>query len=106
MRTSATLLATALVLAACGSAEKFSKTDQDVAQPVNCATAEGDMRVLESEKAHVEQEMANGVFVVVPAAIVVGVASGTQEDRLEIAGGEYNAKIDAKVAEIKTTCGL
>jgi len=106
MKAHVIIVVATLALAGCGSAEKFQKTEQDVAQPVNCATAEGDIRVLENEKAHVEQEMANGVFAFVPAAIVVGLATGTEDERLEIAGGEYNAKIDAKIAEIKTACGL
>ncbi len=89
-----------------GCADKFAKEEHDVAQPVNCATTEGDIRVLESEKAHVTQEMAAGVFTFVPAAIVYGVATGTEEERLEVAGGEYNEKIEAKIAEIKSTCGL
>ena len=103
MKTSAIILLCTLALAACN--KQFATTDSDVSKPVSCATAEGDIRVLESEKAHVEQEMANGIFAFVPAAIVVGVATGTQNDRLEIAGGEYNAKIDAKIADIKATCG-
>jgi hypothetical protein len=104
MKTSALILATAFALAACS--QQFAKEDEHLTNPVNCATADGDIRVLESEKAHVEQEMASGVFVVVPAAIVVGVATGTQEQRLEMAGGEYNAKIDAKIADIRGTCNL
>ena len=89
-----------------GCTERFAQEEKDVAKPVNCATAEGDIRVLESEKAHVGQEMASGVFTFVPAAIVYGVVTGTEGERLEIAGGEYNEKIDAKIAEIEETCGL
>jgi hypothetical protein len=104
MKTSAIIVATTLALAACS--QDFAKEEQSLANPANCATAEGDIRVLEDEKAHVEQEMASGIFIFVPAAVVVGVVSGTQEERLEMAGGEYNKKIDAKIAEIKGTCGL
>ena len=98
------ILATTIGLVGC--ADKFAQEDQDVAQPINCATAEGDIRVLESEKAHVGQEMAAGVYTFVPAAIVYGIATGTEEERLEVAGGEYNEKIDAKISEIKFACGL
>ena len=101
----ALLTAVVVTVALAGCTERFAKEEQDVAKPVNCATAEGDIRVLESEKAHVAQEMASGVFSFVPAAIVYGVVTGTEEERLEIAGGEYNERIDAKIAEIKAACG-
>jgi hypothetical protein len=104
MKTSVVIVATTLTLAACS--QDFAKEEQDLANPASCATAEGDIRVLKNEKAHVDQEMASGIFIVVPAAVVVGVLSGTQEERLEMASGEYNAKIDAKIAEIEGTCGL
>ena len=100
------LVVFAMVLGLGGCAEKFAQGEKDAAQPVSCATAEGDIRVLESEKAHVGQEMASGVFAIAPAAIVYGVATGTEEERLEVAGGEYNDRIEAKIAEIKVTCGL
>ena len=100
------LAAVVAIVALAGCTERFAQEEKDVAKPVSCATAEGDIRVLESEKAHVAQEMASGVFSFVPAAIVYGVVTGTEEERLEIAGGEYNEKIDAKIAEIKATCGV
>lgn len=100
------LAAAVATVALAGCTERFAQEEEDVAKPVNCATAEGDIRVLQSEKAHVAEEMASGIFTVAPAAIVYGVVTGTEETRLEIAGGEYNEKIDAKIAEIKTTCGL
>lgn len=102
----AIVAAVVATIALAGCTERFAQEEKDVAKPVNCATAEGDIRVLESEKAHVAQEMASGVFSFVPAAIVYGVVTGTEEERLEIAGGEYNEKIDAKIAEIKAACGV
>lgn len=100
----ALVLVSMVMLSACS--EKFAEEERDVAKPVNCATAEGDIRVLESERAHVAQEMAAGVFTFVPAAIVYGVVTGTEQERLEVAGGEYNEQIDAKIAEIKAACGV
>ena len=64
------------------------------------------MRMLESEKAHVGKEMLAGVSSFAPAGFVLGIATGTEGEKLEVAGGEYNKKIDAKIAEIKSTCGL
>jgi len=50
--------------------------------------------------------MLAGVSYFAPAGLVLGVATGTEDEKLEVAGGEYNNKIDAKIAEIKSTCGL
>ena len=95
----------ALVLgAACSPISKTAK--EDLAQPLNCATAEGDIRILKSEKAHVMKEIANGVTAIHPAGAVLGIVTGTEGDKLEVATGEYNRKIDRKIAEIKRTCGL
>ena len=93
---------TVLLLVACSSQSK--QAEEEIAQPVNCATAEGDIRILESEKAHTVEEIAKGVTAIAPAGLVLGVVSGTEGDKLEIASGEYNDKIDKKIAEIKSTC--
>jgi len=48
-----------IVLAACG--KPISKeTKETLKAPVNCATAEGDLRVLEAEKALVAKRVAMG----------------------------------------------
>ncbi len=74
--------------------------------PVNCPTAEGDIRVLESEKAHVGEQIVKGVTAVTPAGFVLGMVTGTEKKKLEIASGEYNEKIDMRIAKIKDTCGI
>ena len=90
--------------AACAPISNQAK--EDLAQPVDCRTAEGDIRVLEHEKAHVAEEAANGVMAVAPAGAVLGIVTGTEGDKLKVATGDYNRKIDSKIAEIKRTCGL
>lgn len=62
--------------------------------PVNCATAEGDIRVLKSEKAHVGEQILKGVTAITPAGFVLGMVTGTEKKKLEIASGDYNKKID------------
>ena len=92
------------LMVACSPQSKEAK--QELAQPVNCTTAEGDIRVLENEKAHVAKQVASGVTAVAPAGLVLGVVTGTEDDKLEVATGDYNDQIDKKIAEIKSTCGL
>ena len=65
------LAACALVLGAC--AYKMKHEEQAAkAMPVNCATAEGDLRVLRAEKANLAQEIAMGVTAIVPIGLVIG----------------------------------
>jgi hypothetical protein len=92
------------MLAACSPISQ--QAQQDLAKPINCATAEGDIRVLQSEKAHALTQIASGVTALSPAGAVLGVASGTETAKLQVASGEYNQMIDRKIADIKRTCRI
>ena len=97
----------AAAISAPGCAYQFKKEEEAAkAMPVNCATAEGDIRVLESEKANVAQQVAMGVTAIVPASLVVGILTLTEGEKIKVATGEYNKALEAKIAEIKSTCGL
>jgi hypothetical protein len=91
-----------MALAACAPITKQEK--QEIAKPVNCATAEGDLRMLRSEKASVEKMIADGVTAVVPVGAIIGIVTLTEGDKLKVATGEYNKAIDKKIQEIKTQC--
>jgi hypothetical protein len=60
-------LAIAVVAVAC--AAQFKEQEQALQQPIriNCATAEGDIRMLQHEKAHVAQQVAMGITAIAPA---------------------------------------
>ena len=94
----------ALVLQGCASQIK-QEEKQAEAMPVNCPTAEGDLRILRSEKAHVVERIAMGATAIYPAGAVVGIVLGTEGTKLEVATGEYNKKLDEKIAEIEQECG-
>ena len=91
-----------------GCAMQQKKVEQSLADPkaVNCATADGDLRVLQSEKANVAERIAEGVTAVYPAGAVIGLVAGVEGTKLKVAIGEYNNQIDARIAQIKQTCGL
>ena len=91
-------------LVACAAKQK--KVEQEMKQPINCATAEGDIRLLQHEKAHVAQQIAEGVTAIFPAGLVLGVVTGTEKTKAKVAIGEYNKMIDQRIAEIKETCGI
>ena len=46
---------------------------------------------------------AEGVTAIYPASLIVGLATGTESTKYQVATGEYNKKIDARIAEIKQT---
>jgi hypothetical protein len=99
------ILLTALLVPGCAMEYK-EKAQAVEAQPVNCATAEGDLRVLKSEKAHVVQQIGMGVSAISPYGLALGVLTGTEGTKLKVATGEYNDLIDRKIAEIQETCGV
>jgi len=92
-------------LVAC-AANKQKKVEKEMKQPIQCTTAEGDIRVLKSEKAHVGQQIAEGVTSITPPGFVLGVVTGTEKEKLKVGVGEYNKMIDQRIAEIKETCGV
>ena len=94
-----------MLMPACG-AFKAKKVEKEMKQPINCAHAEGDIRVLQSEKAHVASEIANGVTAIIPASLVIGLVTLTEGEKIRIATGEYNKATDKRIAEIKSQCGV
>ena len=102
----------AVILIACGfmvvsgCSGKFKQGELDVRKPINCATAEGDIRMLEHEKAHVQDQILQGASAITPAGAVVGVVTGSEGTKLKVATGEYNKMIDKKIQEIKDHCGI
>ena len=91
-----------------GCAMEQKKVEQGLAKPapINCATAPGDLRVLQSEKANVAERIAEGVTAIYPASLVMGLVMGTEGTKLQVAAGEYNTMIDRRIAEIEQTCGI
>ncbi len=104
------LLIGAVFLASCGSpvSEEAMMMKQ---KPINCSDAKEDIAALENEKASVARRIGQGATFVVPVAVVVnifqeGSGSDNVADRKSVASGDYNEAIDAKIAEIKSTCNL
>jgi len=96
-----------LFLTLAGCAPPISQeAKRDLRMPINCGTAENDIGVLQSEKTNVNQQMLAGVTSMIPAAAVMGLLTGREQDRQEVLTGQYNTMIDEKIDDIKTTCGL
>ncbi len=92
-----------LVLGGCASTEKG---DAEVKKPVNCETAETDIKALEAEKTTSGEQLAAGVSSIVPVGLVAGLLTGRADDKAEIALGDYNEMLDDKIAEIKALCQI
>jgi len=95
-----------LMISLTNCAMKQKEVENEIQQPINCATAEGDIRVLESEKAHVGQQIVEGVTSITPPGFLVGVVTGTEKEKMKVGVGEYNEMIDKRIAEIKEKCGI
>ena len=90
-----------------GCAQQFKQQAKSIQnQPIDCRTAPGDLRVLQSEKANAVQQIAMGATAIYPAGAVMGILTGTEGTKLSVATGDYNRMIDDKIAQIKRTCGL
>lgn len=74
------------------------------AMPINCTTAPGDLRVLNSEKASTASKIGNGVSMIAPIGLVAGLITGTEKTKYEVTTGEYNKALDTKIAQIKAAC--
>ena len=63
-----------------------------------------DIASLEDARASVAKQVISGVRAVNPFSAAAGVVLGDEQDRLQVASGKYNDKIDAKIAQIKRKC--
>ena len=106
MKKMAMILLVASVILVTGCSDKFKKGEKQVKQPINCATADGDIRMLMHEKAHVEDQIVQGATAIFPAGAVIGIVTKTEGTKLKVATGEYNKMIDKRIAEIKKECGV
>lgn len=94
-----------LVLGGCSS-PNTKQAQKEMAKPVDCATAEGDIRALTAEKAHTSQEIAAGVTSIIPIGAVAHMFEGKEGETLKVGTGEYNKALDKKIAEIKQKCNI
>ncbi|MGO9515386.1 MAG: hypothetical protein ACLP2F_17345 [Steroidobacteraceae bacterium] len=96
-------LATLVGVGGCAVQEK-KQEQQAQAMPVNCATADGDLRVLNNEKRTTADKIGNGISMIAPIGLVAGLVTGTEKTKYEVTTGEYNQMLDKKIAEIKAAC--
>ena len=74
--------------------------------PVNCATAPGDIAMLQKEKVSAAQQAAAGVSTIAPVGAVAGFLTGTEGEKAQVTTGDYNKALDQAITRIKSTCGI
>ena len=78
----------------------------NLAKSIDCSTAAADIQNLTSEKARTSEEIKAGVTSIVPVGAVAHMFGGSEKESLEVGTGDYNKKLDAKIAEIKQQCNI
>ena len=105
-----TIFAVALVIGLSGCASEYKKEAKEEqaakTMPVNCATAQADLKTLNNEKVSAAQQAAAGVSTVTPIGLVAGLVTGTEGEKAQVTTGEYNKVLDAAITRIKTTCNI
>ena len=102
-----TVLVAISLLLAFGCARSISEeVKAELAEPVDCSTAEEDIAMLEAEKASTAEQISAGAPSIVHIAAVAGLLRGDTKDRAAVASGKYNDQLDAKIEETKQKCGL
>jgi len=106
MKQSILIVLLSLLFTGCAMEQK--KVEKKLGQhpAVNCATADGDLRLLNHEKVNVAERIAEGITAIAPAGIVIGIITWTEPTKYRVAVGTYNDMIDKRIAEIKQTCNI
>ena len=82
------------------------EVEKNLAKPVDCSTAQADIKVLAGEKARTAQEIEDGASSIIPIGAVAHIFGRSEKESIEIGTGEYNRKLDDKIKEIKQQCNI
>jgi hypothetical protein len=101
----ATMCISLIPVQALAEDERMVQVEEIEQAPVNCATAEGDMRVLQSEREHAQKSSAMGITAITPSGALIGLITGTEKRHLQMLNGDYIKHIDEAIARIEQACG-
>ena len=97
------ILIAATLLVGCASTTQSERADT-LDRPINCATADVDLAVLQEAIPGAKERMASSVRLVVPVSRIVGRLKGDLDERREIASGRTEDNLRARIAEIERAC--
>jgi hypothetical protein len=108
MKTVTSIAILVALLAGCSSPAPAPQKEvqANLAKSIDCSTATADIKTLTSEKARTSQEIEAGAGSIIPVGAVAHMFGGSEKESFSIGTGEYNKKLDAKIAEIKKQCNL
>lgn len=89
----------ALLATACASQSEDATMAQSA--PINCATAEADLRVLRSEQSHAMEQAMGGGRTMVPSGLVTEPEYTTGP----VGAGQYSDYLNNRIGQIEETCG-
>jgi hypothetical protein len=97
-----------VLLAGCSTSAPAPQKEvqANLAKSVDCSTAAADIKTLTSEKARTSQEIEAGAGSIIPVGAVAHMFGGSEKESFSIGTGEYNKKLDTKIAEIKQQCNI
>ena len=78
----------------------------NLSKSVDCSTAAADIKTLTSEKARTSQEIEAGASSIIPVGAIAHMFGGSEKGTFSIGTGEYNKKLDEKIADIKKQCNI
>jgi hypothetical protein len=82
-----------------------AQSDADT-HPINCATAEGDIRAMNAEIKHAQDQKLRNIAAIAPAGALLGIIKGDENERLQMLSGEYEKKLNARIAATKAQCHI
>ena len=103
MKKSICIVSLVVLVIACAPVSK--QTKEILKQPVSCSTAEADIKDIKEDRASAGKRIWQGLTSILPISAVISLVRGIYMDKIKVATGKYNKKIDEKVAEIKKECG-
>ena len=108
MKTVTPIIILFALLAGCSSKAPApeKQLQASLAESIDCSTATADIHTLTSEKARTSQEIEDGASSIIPIGAVAHLFGSSEKESLEIGTGQYNKKLNAKIAEIKKQCNI
>ena len=108
MKNSTPIIVLFTLIAGCSaqSPAPEKQVQASLVESIDCSTAKADMKILTSEKARTSQEIEDGVSSIVPIGAVAHIFGRSEKESIEIGTGEYNRKLDAKIADIQKQCHM
>lgn len=108
MKAVTSLIALLALVAGCAAQAPApaAQVQANLVKPIDCSTAAADIQTLNSEKARTSQEIEDGASSIIPIGAVAHMFGGSEKDSFEIGTGEYNKKLDTKIAQIRLECNV